>query len=87
MDPQILETYVGKYEVESNFIISVTRDGEKLFVQATGQPEVQLFAETELMFFLKVVDAQIIFKKDDQGKVTQLILNQGGTNMPAKKIE
>ena len=87
VDPQILETYVGKYEVESNFIISVTRDGEKLFVQATGQPEVQLFAETELMFFLKVVDAQIIFKKDDQGKVTQLILNQGGTNMPAKKIE
>jgi hypothetical protein len=30
------------------------------------------------MFFLKVVDAQVEFFKDDKGSVTHLVLHQGG---------
>ena len=44
-----------------------------------------MFAETENKFFLKVNDAQLEFVKDESGKVTKAILNQGGRTTDAKK--
>lgn len=55
--------------------------------QATGQQAFQVFPESETKFFLKVVDAQIEFSKDENGKVNGLTLFQGGRTMPAKKIK
>jgi hypothetical protein len=51
--------------------------------QITGQPKFPLFAESENHFFLKVVDAQVEFVKDAQGKVTHLIIHQGGVDAKA----
>ena len=55
--------------------------------QATGQEKFEVFAETKTRFFLKVVDAQIEFYKDDTGKVTHLVLFQGGQKLEGKKIK
>jgi hypothetical protein len=52
----------------------------------TGQPKVEIFAESETKFFLRVVDAQITFVKDEKGQVTHLVLNQNG-EIEAKKIK
>jgi serine-type D-Ala-D-Ala carboxypeptidase/endopeptidase len=84
---EILETYVGEYQLAPNFIVTVTRVEDKLFVQATDQPKFQVFAESPGEFFYKVVDAQITFVKDDKGQVMQLILHQGGQNIAGKKIK
>jgi len=40
-----------------------------------------MFAESETRFFLKVVDAQVEFVKNDTGRVTNLVLHQGGQDM------
>jgi len=66
--------------------ITITSEDGKLMGQATGQPKLELFPSSESDFFLKEVDAQITFVKNEQGQVTQLILNQNGRKMPAKKI-
>jgi len=87
LDEKLMETYVGEYEIASAFKITVMREGDKLFAQATDQPRFQLFAESPTQFFLQVADAQITFVKDDKGAITQLILHQGGQNIPAKKIK
>ena len=87
MDEKILETYVGEYEIPSIMTFSVTKEQDKLFLQGEGQEKVELFAETETKFFLKVNDAQLEFVKDDSGKVTKAILNQGGRQTDAKKIK
>jgi hypothetical protein len=87
VDEKILENYVGEYQLAPTFKITVTREGDKLFAQATDQPRFQLFAESPTEFFLKGIDAQVTFVKDDKGLVTQLILHQGGQNTPAKKIK
>ena len=84
--PQLLDRYVGDYELAPNFHIVVTREGNALFGQPTGQGKVQLFAEKEDAFFLKVVDAQIVFTKDSSGAVTGMVLKQNGQNSPGKKI-
>lgn len=87
LDSKVLKTYVGKYELQPGFLLTVTVEGNKIFAQATGQQKVEIFPESETKFFLKVVDAQITFVKGKEGKVNQLILHQSGRDMPAKKIE
>jgi len=87
VDPKIFEGYVGQYQLAPNFILTVTREGDQLFTQATGQSKVQVFPESQRDFFLKVVDAQITFETDANGRATSLTLHQNGANMPAKRIE
>jgi CubicO group peptidase (beta-lactamase class C family) len=85
-DPKILDAYVGEYELEPNFTITITKEGNDLFGQATGQPKFQLYAESATRFFLKVVDAKVEFFKDASGKVSHLVLYQNGEHQ-AKKIK
>jgi CubicO group peptidase (beta-lactamase class C family) len=86
IDPKILDAYIGQYELAPNFILTMTREGDSLMTQATGQPKFELFPESETKFFLKPIDAQVTFVKDDKGVVTHLILHQGG-DRTAKKIK
>ena len=86
IDPKIYESYAGVYELAPDFIITLTSEDGKLMAQATGQPKFELFPTSETEFFLKVVEARVTFVRDEAGKVSQLILNQNGRKMPAKKI-
>jgi len=86
VDPKILESYVGAYELVPTFVVAITKEGDHLMLQATGQPKFEIFAESEKEFFLKAVDAQISFVKDGESKVIQLILHQGGADQTAKKL-
>lgn len=79
----ILAQYPGTYELSPTFSIVITQEGDHLAFQATDQPKFPLFAESETKFFLKVVDAQIEFVKNDKGEVTNLILHQGRRDMKA----
>jgi CubicO group peptidase (beta-lactamase class C family) len=86
VDPKVLDGYLGKYQLMPNFVLTISREGNQLMAQATGQPQLALFAESETTFFPKMVDLKITFVKDETGKVTHLILHQGGDRQ-AKKIE
>jgi len=84
---EILKSYEGVYALAPNFNITIRADGTALFAQATGQSEFEIFPKSETKFFYKVVDAQIEFFKDENGKVNRLVLYQNGREMPAKKVE
>ena len=81
----ILQQYTGTYELQPGFDLVVTLEGDQLMTQATGQGKNQLFAESETKFFLKVVDAEVEFIKDDKGVVTHMVLYQGGREMKAPR--
>jgi len=85
VDPKIYDAYVGKYQLAPTFALTVTREGDRLMTQATGQGENEIFPESDTEFFLKVVDAQLTFVKEG-GKVTHLILHQNGRDMKAKRV-
>jgi D-alanyl-D-alanine-carboxypeptidase/D-alanyl-D-alanine-endopeptidase len=84
--PEILQSYVGRYQLTPAFILEVTFKDNALNLQATGQPAVRLWPESETSFFLKEVDAQVDFVRDPQGNVTGLVLHQNGQNAPAAKM-
>ena len=87
INPAVLDAYVGVYELAPAFRLAITREGNALFGQATGQAKHQLFPEAETEFFLKVVDAQITFVKDASGKVNSIVLHQGGAHIPGKRVQ
>ena len=85
--PETLTQYIGSYEIQPGFSIAISVRDDKLYGLATGQGEVELFAEAKDKFFLKVVAADIHFTRDANGKVESLTLFQGGQEMPGKKID
>ena len=87
LSAEILSQYIGKYELQPGFVIEVTTKESQIFAQATGQPQFEMFAESEDNFFLKIVPAKVVFTKNDNGDITTLTLHQGGREMPGKKIE
>ena len=86
VDPKLYDAYAGRYELAPNFILTISRAGDRLLAQATGQPQLELFPESETKFFLKEIDAKVTFVKDAAGRVTHLILHQGGDRQ-AKRID
>jgi CubicO group peptidase (beta-lactamase class C family) len=82
----ILQKYTGDYELAPNIHLTVSLEDGKLMTQATGQPKVQVFPESETKFFLKTTDAQIEFILDASGKAASLKLYQGGRVTQAKKV-
>ncbi len=84
---EILQKYVGKYQLAPDFHIEITLEKSRLFAQATAQPRFELFPKNELEFYLKVVDAQIKFNVDKEGEAVSLALFQNGQVMPGPKVE
>jgi CubicO group peptidase (beta-lactamase class C family) len=82
----VLERYVGSYELAPGVELAITREGEKLFAQVTNQPRLPVYAESEKVFFYKVVEAQITFETDMGGKAHGLVLLQGGIEHRARRV-
>ncbi|MCK6618373.1 MAG: serine hydrolase [Cyclobacteriaceae bacterium] len=83
---EVLKSYVGRYELAPNFVITVTYEAGQLAIQATNQPKATIYAESETKFYLKVVSAQVEFVRDENQHVSKLILYQNGAVMPGKRI-
>ncbi|MBC8031205.1 MAG: DUF4440 domain-containing protein [Pyrinomonadaceae bacterium] len=87
VDPNTYDAYAGQYEITPALIITITREGEKLMMQATGQAKYELLPESEITFFVKGQGSQVIFVKDEKGQVTHLVARQSdGQELKVKKI-
>jgi CubicO group peptidase (beta-lactamase class C family) len=87
LQPDLLSNYIGEFELSPGFVLAVTLEGDRIFTQATGQNKVEIYPESETKFFLKVVDAQLEFVKDDTGKFNKVILHQGGRDLEGKRVK
>ncbi len=81
-DKTLYDQYAGDYSMPNGFTISITREGDKLEAQGTGQPRFEITPESDSTFFLEIANAHLTFRKDNEGKVDTLILNQGGQTIP-----
>lgn len=87
VDPKIYESYIGEYDFGQNRIITITKEGDKLFGQSARVPKSEMLAESETKFFLEVADVKFVFVKDSAGKVTGLILYANGQEMKGNKVK
>jgi hypothetical protein len=80
LDPAALDKFTGSYAFDAapDFVLTYTREGGRFYAQATGQDRFEIFPESPAKFFYKVVDAQVTFEADADGKVNRIIHHQGG---------
>jgi serine-type D-Ala-D-Ala carboxypeptidase/endopeptidase len=87
VDAKLLTQYVGTYRLGTNFDVTVrTRDG-KLFAQATGQGEFELFGKSDTTFFARITPLEIVFEDVKDGKAMRFQITQGGSTRPATRVE
>jgi len=84
---EILQKYVGEYQLAPSFMITITKDNNELWSQATGQNRFQIFPMSNRKFYLKVVDAQITFNLNEAGEVEGLTLHQNRQYVPGRKVK
>jgi len=83
----ILEKLVGTYEIGPGMSFEISLDAGKLFATVPGQEKAEMFAESDTVFFLKVVAAKFEFEKDAHGKTNGLKFEQGKMKMAGRKIK
>jgi serine-type D-Ala-D-Ala carboxypeptidase/endopeptidase len=86
VDPKVLETYVGTYESPTAVRGTIRLEGDHLSGQVTGQPELRFYPESQTEFFCRMVDVQLTFTRDDQDRVTGLVLHQGGRDIGVNRV-
>ena len=69
---QPLDAYVGWYQMSPVSVLSVTREGDRLFIQETGRPKFAVRAGGPDAF-ASDHDDLTIFLRDGEAKVTQLL--------------
>lgn len=82
-----LDRYVGEYAFSPSLVTKVTRSGNRLQVQIPGQNAFPCFPESETTFFVKNVDARIVFEKNPAGEFYKLTIYQNGRSVPARKVK
>jgi CubicO group peptidase (beta-lactamase class C family) len=87
VDPARFDLLTGSYRLEPNLFLTISRDGDHLFSQATAQAQTEIFAEGGHEYFSKMVDARITFDTDEQGRATKLVLHQDDRDHPATRLD
>lgn len=81
----ILNPYVGTYQLAPGLDLMVTLEGGQLMTQATGQGIIPVYAISGNKFSLNVADATIEFFRDDKGTASHLVLRQEGIETIARR--
>jgi len=85
VDRAVLERLVGEYELTPAIVLAVTLQGDALWVQPTGQPRARLWASAPDRYFLREVDAQLVFELGAEGPATAATLLQNGATRKAPR--
>ncbi len=81
-----LDEYLGKYQIQENFVFQVTREGKTLRGQIGGDVK-EVFCYSKDKFRAKDTDATLQFMRNDEGKIDRVLLKLGMDMPPALKIE
>jgi hypothetical protein len=87
-DATDFDPLTGRYELSimPGFILTFSRDGDRIYTQATGQPEIDITATSDSTFSLVGVNAAVTFYRNEDGSADSLTLHQNGNHI-ARKIE
>ena len=86
VDRKLLAEYAGRYKQSDAVTLDVKIEGAHLVIQFTGQQAFEAYAETFKDFFLKKLDAQLTFVRTAEGKVSNVILHQGGVDQVLERL-
>lgn len=87
VDQAVLDSYVGRYQVEHGPLLELFKDGKRLMAKQAGQTDAdELLPESDKDFNVPKYNVRISFVRDLSGKVTGFTGYQNG-DFEAKKLE
>ncbi len=87
LDRDALTRLVGTYEYTPGASEVVTLEGDRLFVQSSGEAKRELFAESRDTFFAKGQPWRLVFRTGADGEVDGVAFRQGGQEYAARRVE
>jgi CubicO group peptidase (beta-lactamase class C family) len=87
VDTSGFDAYVGEYQINPNLVLTISKEGDKLFAQMSAQRKFAVEAVSATQFTIPDVKANISFERDEAGKVVALLLSQGTRSTKAPKIK
>lgn len=82
----ILEAYCGVYQIRPGTHVTFRLVDGNLTAEPTGQEVIPVFAESETRFFFKAVNTEVEFVRNDQGRVTHLMMTRDGRSRKAERM-
>jgi CubicO group peptidase (beta-lactamase class C family) len=82
-----LDAIVGQYQYGPEAVLTVTRRGNQLYAQLTGQADFPIFPKSDHEFFWTVTSASVEFIRGKDGKITGAIHHQNGITFNAPKLQ
>jgi gamma-glutamyltranspeptidase/glutathione hydrolase len=87
IDPTVCDGLVGHYRLRPGYVVTITREKDRLFAQLTGQPKLELFARSGRDYFYKTIDAQITFETDLSGHAARLVRRRHGRDTVGQRVD
>jgi serine-type D-Ala-D-Ala carboxypeptidase/endopeptidase len=77
--------FVGVYALAPTMDVKIRAEGARLYAQATGQDEFEIFPKAPGVFFAKIAPIELSFSEAKDGKSAEFSLDQNGAKMKAKR--
>ena len=84
--PEQINRLLGQYELAPGFMLEVSLNDGQLFIQASRQDKMALFAESETVLFAREVAVTITYTFDAAGVLETCTFTQGREAYPLKKL-
>jgi ketosteroid isomerase-like protein len=86
MSEQMLEEYVGTYQIAPQLIVKITRQEDRIFAALNDRPALEMKAEARDVLFMPGQPGRKIFERDEHGLVTGYRSRRDGRDIVVKKI-
>jgi len=86
VDPARLDDYTGRFLVNPDRVLTVTKENGRLYAEPTLSPKVELFALSENEFTRTDVNVQYAFAKDEGGKADSVKIRFNGGTTEARRL-
>jgi hypothetical protein len=82
-----LEVITGRYDMGGKMILTVSREGNHVFMEIAGRKKFEILPRTDRIFFVEGGVAEATFVRNTEGSVVKAILKQGGERIDAPKLK
>jgi CubicO group peptidase (beta-lactamase class C family) len=86
LTPEVLEKYVGAYDVNADYKVKIIRKENQLFIKRNNEPEIEIFAYKENVFFQKDDDIRISFQNENN-IISKITIIEGLNTKRGDKIK
>lgn len=84
--PEKLDSYVGRFRVNPDRVLTVTREQGRLYAEPTESPKFELLPVSETDFIRRDQNAQYTFVRNAEGRADSVRIRSGGGSFEAARL-